>query len=174
MIARLADVGGDLFALHHRLSTRRQRLFFARPDIEAGQFVLGVTRELGVRLRRREPRAFGLQRAFGVAHGREGVLDRLSQRVETAIGVDERPMGGRVGQSPLVVLAMNFDQHRSQRPQRLCADVLVVDIGARASVGELDSPQDQLVANIDVLPLERRTGDVTRRQLEHRRHLTLI
>ena len=35
MVARLADVGGDLFALHHRLPARRERLLLARLDGEA-------------------------------------------------------------------------------------------------------------------------------------------
>ena len=82
-------------------------------------------------------------------------------------------MGRRVGQRPLVVLAMDLDQRRGERPQRLGADALVVDVGARAPVGELDPAQDQFVADLDVLPFEQGVRGVAFRQVEHRRHLAL-
>ncbi len=68
---------------------------------------------------------------------------------------------------------MNLDQRRGQRAQRLGADALVVDVSARAPVGELDAPQDQFVAEFDVLPFEQGMRGMAGRQFEDRRHLTL-
>ncbi len=82
-------------------------------------------------------------------------------------------MGRRVGQRPLVVLAMDLDQRRGQRTQRLGADALVVDVGPRAPVGELNPAQDQFVADLDVLTFEQGVRGVAFRQVEDRRHLTL-
>ena len=82
-------------------------------------------------------------------------------------------MGRRIGERPLVVLAVDLDQRRGQRAQRLGADALIIDIGPCAPVGELDPAQDQFVANLDVLPFEHRMRGVTRRQFKGRRHLAL-
>jgi hypothetical protein len=82
-------------------------------------------------------------------------------------------MGRRVGQSALVMLAMDFDQSRREPAQRLGADASVIDIGAGASVGELDPPQDQFVADLDILTFEERMGGVSLRQFECRGDLPL-
>ena len=82
-------------------------------------------------------------------------------------------MGRWIGQRTFVVLAMDLDQRRRERAQRLGADAAVIDVGARASVRELDPPQDQLVADFDVLPFEQSVGGVAFRQFEGRRHLAL-
>ncbi len=112
-------------------------------------------------LRGLNPRALGLERPLGLAQRAIGALGRGRQRFEPAIGVDQRAMGRRVGQRALVVLAVDLDQRRSQPPQRLGADASIIDIGAGAPVGELDPPQDQLVADLNVLPFEERMGGVS-------------
>ena len=68
---------------------------------------------------------------------------------------------------------MDLDQRRSQPPQRLGADAPVVDIGAGAPIRELHPPQDQLVADLNVLALKERMSGVSRRQFERGRHLAL-
>ena len=132
-----------------------------------------VSGEFRFGLRRLNPCALGLEHPLGVAQGAVGALRRGRQRFEPAIGVDQRAMGRRIGQRPLIVLAVDLDQRRRQSPQRLGADAPVIDIGARASVGELDPPQDQLVADLNILALEERMGGVSWRQFERRRHLPL-
>ncbi len=96
--------------------------------------------ELGLGLRRPNPRALSVERPLGLAQGAMGALGCSRERLEPAIGVDERPMGRRVGQRPLVVLTVDLDQRRRQPAQRLGADASVIDIGAGASVGELNPP----------------------------------
>ena len=173
VIARVADVGCDLLALHHRLPARGERLFLVWLDVEFAEFLVRMSGEFRFGLRRLDPGALGLERPLGLAQGAVGALGRGRQRFEPAIGVDQRAMGRRVGQRALVVLAVDLDQRRRQPPQRLGADAPVIDIGAGASVGELDPPQDQLVADLNVLPFEERMGGVSCRQFERRRHLAL-
>ena len=161
VIARVADVGCDLLALHHRLPARSERFFLVWLDGEFAEFLVRVSGEFRFRLRRLDPGALGLERPLGLAQGAVGALCRGRQRFEPAIGVDQRAMGRRIGQRALVVLAVDLDQRRRQPPQRLGADAPVIDIGASASVGELDPPQDQLVADLNVLPFEERMGGVS-------------
>ena len=173
VIARVANIGGDLLALHHRLPPRRQRRFFVRLNGETGDLLVRMGGKVRLRFRRRHPGALGLERALSLAQSRAGPLGRRRQRLEAAVGVDQGAMGRRIGQRPLVVLAMDLDQRRGQRAKRLGADALVIDIGARAPVGELDPAQDQFVADLDILPFEQRMRGVALRQVEGRRHLAL-
>ena len=55
VVARVANVGGDLLALHHRLPARRQRLFFVRLDGELGELLMRMGGEVRLRFRRRRP-----------------------------------------------------------------------------------------------------------------------
>ncbi len=64
-------------------------------------------------------------------------------------------MGRRVGQRPLVVLAVDLNQGGGQRAQRLGAHALVIDVSARAAVGELNpSAGLPFIADLDVLTFE--------------------
>ena len=54
-------------------------------------------------------------------------------------------MGRGVDESALVMLTVNLDQDRPERAQHLDADRLIVDEGARATVGELRPPHDQFI-----------------------------
>ena len=140
VIARVANVGCDLLALHHRLAARSQRLFLVRLDGEFAELLMRMGGELGLGLRGLDPRALGLERALGLAQGAVGALGRGRQRFKPAIGVHQRAMGRRVGQCALVVLAVDLDQRRRQPAQRLGADASVIDVGAGASVSELNPP----------------------------------
>ena len=129
--------------------------------------------ELRFDLRGLHPGALRLERPFGLAQGGVSLLGRGRERLVPAISVDQRAMGRCIGQRAFVVLAVDLDQRRRERAQRLGADAAVIDVGARASVRELDPPQDQLVADLDVLPFEQSVGGVPFRQFEGRRHLAL-
>ena len=173
VVARVADFGGDLLALHHRLPARRQRLLLVRLDGEAAKLLVRMGGKVSLGFGGRHPGALGLERALGLAQLSESLPCRRRHGLEAAVGVDQRAMGRRIGQCALVVLPMDLDQSRSQSAQRLGADVLIIDVGARAPVGELDSSEDQLVADFDVAPVEQRPRDVPRRQFENRRDLAL-
>ena len=134
---------------------------------------MSVAGEIGLRLRGGDARALGVERALGFAHRGVGLLRRPDLGVQAAVRIDQRAVRGRIGQRALVVLAVDLDQRRGERAQGLHAHALVVDVGAGASVGELDPAEDQLVADLDVLALEQRMGGVSGRKLEHRGHLAL-
>ena len=173
VIARVADIGRDLLALHHRLPARRKRLLLVRLNGELGEFVMRMGGELGFHLGGIDPGALRGKRPLGLAQGGVSAPRRGRERLEPAIGVDESAMGRGIGQRALVVLTVDFDQRRGERAQSLCAHAAVVDIGAGAPVGELDAPEDQFVADFDVQPFEQRVGGVALRQFERRRHLAL-
>src|SRR5580698_2930240 len=154
MIARVADVGRDLLPLHHRLPALSERLFLVRLDVEPAEFAMRMSSEFRLRLRGLDARTLGLERTLGLAQGAVGALGRSRQLFEPTVGVDQHAMGRGVGQRALVMLAMDLDQSRRQPAQSLSADASVIDIGAGASIGELNPPQDQFVANLDVLALK--------------------
>ena len=94
--------------------------------------------------------------------------------IEVAKGIEQPAMGRGVDQRAVVVLAVDLDQRRAERPQRLHAHRLVVDEGAGAAVGELHAPQDQLVVGLDAVVGDQRAHRMVARQLERRRHLPLL
>ena len=79
-------------------------------DVELRQFLAGVAREVGLGLRGGDARALGGQFGLDFAQRREGGARRLRQRLEAAIGVDQRAMGRGVEQRALVVLAVDLHQ----------------------------------------------------------------
>ena len=83
-------------------------------------------------------------------------------------------MGRGIDQRAVVVLAVDLDQRRAERAQRLHAHRLVVDEGAGAPVGELRAPQDQLVVGLDAVVGGQRADRMVARQLEGGRHLPLL
>ena len=174
---RLANIGGDFLALHHRLATLGERLFLAGLRVELGQFVMGVARVIGRLAGAGDAGALGGELRLDLAQRPAGGAGRLAKRAVAAIGVDQRAMGGGVEQRAFVVLAVDFDQVRRERAQRLGADALVVDEGAGAPVGELDAAQDQFALRVDVLGrgLGRERGEdgVAGRQIEGGGHLAL-
>ncbi len=83
-------------------------------------------------------------------------------------------MRAGIDQSTSVVLAVDLDQRRAQRLQRLHADRLVVDEGAGAAVGELHAAQNQRLVGRDVAFGQQGARRMLRRKLEHRGDLALL
>src|SRR5271166_773555 len=110
MVARFANVRGDLLSLDHRLSSRRERFLLARLDGEAGQLVVRVPREFRFGFGRRDTSSLGLERPLRVAKRSESASDPPRETVQSAVGVDQGAVRRRVRQRALVVLAMNLDK----------------------------------------------------------------
>ena len=72
------------------------------------------------------------------------------------------------------MLAVDLDQRRAERLQRLHAHRLIVDEGAGAAVGELHAAQDQRLVGGDVAFSQQCARRMPRRQLEHRGDLALL
>ena len=100
VIARVADVGCDLLALHHRLPARGERLFLVWLNGEFAELLVRVSGELRLRFRGLDPATLGLERALRLAQGAVGAFGRGRERSEPAIRVDEGAMGRRVGVAP--------------------------------------------------------------------------
>ncbi len=83
-------------------------------------------------------------------------------------------MGRGVDQRAVVVLAVDLDQRRAERPQRLHAHRLVVDEGAGAPVGKLRAAQDQFVVRLNAVVGGERADRMVARQLEGGGHLPLL
>ena len=67
VVTRVANIGCDLLALHHRLAARSQCLFLIWLDGESAELLMRMSGELGLGLRGLDPRALGLKRALGLA-----------------------------------------------------------------------------------------------------------
>ena len=61
-----------------------------------------------------------------------------------AKGIQQVAMGRSVHQRAVIVLAVDFHQRLTQLPHQRDAGRLVVDKDARAPVGILDTPQDDV------------------------------
>jgi len=83
-------------------------------------------------------------------------------------------MCGRIHQRAFVVLTMDFDQGRAQAFEGLCAERLIIDEGARASVGELNAPQDEVVFGRHVVFRHDGARRVPGGEFEGRSHLPLL
>ena len=82
-------------------------------------------------------------------------------------------MPGRGQQPPVVVLPVNFDESRAQRPQQRARYRDIVDESAAAAIALDRAPYDQRLARFDVDAVfgEQRIGDGI--ALEGRRHAGL-
>ena len=83
-------------------------------------------------------------------------------------------MGRGVDQRALVMLAVDLDQHRAERFQRLHADRLIVDEGAGAAVGELHAAQDHFAGVFKAVVGQDRRSRMALRHIEHGRDLALL
>ena len=113
--------------------------------IEAAQFVDGVAQPFGLAIGALDVGAMALD--GDVARTALVPQPRHIGGIGTdaAIGVEQSAVRRGVDEGTLVMLAVNFDQSRSQRAQNLDADRLVVDEGARPAVGKLRPAHDQFV-----------------------------
>ena len=76
--------------------------------------------------------------------------DGLDLGAEAAEGVENGPVRDGIDQGAVVVLAVDFDEGRADRPQHLHAHRLVVDEGAGAPVRDLHAAQNQVAVDIDI------------------------
>ena len=98
-----------------------------------------------------------------------GAADRRGIGLEPRIGIEQPPVRRDIDQRALVVLAVDFDQRAAEGFQHLHADRLVVDEGARASVGKLHAAQDQAVLGSDAVFGKQRERRMIRRNIERPR-----
>ena len=148
-ILRLAQIGRDLLALHHRGAALGERGLLAVLGRELLQLVGGMAQI--VRLARGALHLGAMLVEHGVG-GAPCVPERFQRRdvlLEAGKGIEQAAVGRGIDQRALVMLAVNFDQRGADRLQGLHADRLIVDEGAGAAVGELHAAQDHLAGIVE-------------------------
>ena len=149
---RFGDFLTHLFRLHHGLAPRCEGRFLAgrgRKPVELLPPHGADSLPPCAPLRRRDRCVSSASRASAKA--------RCASRVDVALlqmaaeMIEQRAMGGRIDQRPIVMLAMQFDEARADRAKRLGADRLIVDAGARAAIGELNAFENKIAVDGDVV-----------------------
>ena len=120
-LLRLAQVAGDLLALHHGGAAFGQRGFLAVLWPQRLQFVGGVAQIIRLAGRALHAGAMLVERGVG---GAPRIPERFQRRdvlLEPGEGVEQLPVGRGIDQRALVMLAVDFDQRRADRLQGLHA-----------------------------------------------------
>src|SRR5262245_26224239 len=82
-------------------------------------------------------------------------------------------MAARIDERAIVVLAVDLDQGLAHLAQELHADGDVVDEGARAAIGELETPQDQQPVGLQAIIGDKAQHWMIGSELEARSDLAL-
>ena len=90
-----------------------------------------------------------------------------------AEGVEQLAMRAGVHQRAVVVLAVDLHQRAADALHQRHAGRLVVDEDARAPVGRLQPPQDDVAFVVYGVLGQQRAGGMVARHVEHGRHLPL-
>ena len=104
----------------------------------------------------------------------EALRDVCCFLAQAAKGINQIAMTAGIDQSPLIVLAVDLDQHLADLPQELHAHAGIVDEGAAAAIHTLQPPQDQRVVGGNTVLGEQSEGGMVGRQIEGCRHQTLV
>ena len=134
---------------------------------------MGMGGKIGFGLRRRDAGRFVSQFRFDRLDPVKGGPRRIRHRLQTAIGVDQRPMGRRIHQRAFVMLSVDFHEAARNGANHLRARGLVIDEGARPSIRQLDAAQDQFAIGLDIALARQRKRGMVFSQVEDRRHLSL-
>ncbi len=150
-LLRLAQIAGDLLALHHRGAAFGERGFLAVLGRQRLQFVGGVAEIVGFAGGAVHAGAMFVERADSAAPRFPNLFERRNILLETGEGVEQPAMGRGIDQRALVVLAVDLDQRRAHRFQGLHADRLVVDEGPGAAVRKLHPAQDHFTGVVEAV-----------------------
>ncbi len=82
------------------------------------------------------------------------LLQRRDILFEAGECIEQPPVGRRIDQRALVMLAVNLHQRGADRLQGLHADRLVVDEGAGPAIGKLHPAQDHLAGIVEAIVAE--------------------
>ena len=102
------------------------------------------------------------------------LLQRGDVLFEAGERIEQPPMGRRIDQRALVMLAVNLHQRGADRLQGLYADRLIVDEGAGPAIGKLHPAQDHLAGIVEAVVAEDGRGRMPLRNIEHRGDLALL
>ena len=166
----LADGLPQLFRVQQQRAPVRQLGFFPGPRRQRGQLLHSVPEVILVAARLLEVR-FGARpclrsRPPGAPGG--GAVVRL--RRESAERVEQRSMLGRIQQTLIIELPMDFDERSADLAKQSHAHRLVVHEGLRAAVAVQDAPQQHPgVAAVEALLAQQFARGVAGAEIECRR-----
>ncbi len=172
-LERFVQLARHLLGLHHDETALGERRLLPGLGLQSRQFFDRVAQEIGLLARLLDAGAVLVERRPRLAHATGGVGHCAGLRLQAAEGVEDRAVGDRVDQRPVVVLAVDFDQRRADAAQDLDAHRLIVDEGAGAPVGDLDAAEDEIALGVDIGIGGDAAGGVIERTVEDRRHLSL-
>ena len=172
-ILRVGQFARDLLRRHHVLPARGERRLLALLRGERGEFVMRVAQVIGLGARRREARFLPDQRRRRLFHGAVRIAHGESLRLQSAMHVEKVAMRRRIDERAVVMLSVDLDQRAGDHAQRLRADGLIVDEGARAPVRHLHAPQHEIAVDVDRLFVRYLSRHMIGRRVEHSRHLPL-
>ena len=172
-LVRLADLAGEFLRPHHQRAPLRELRLLVGFGLQRRQ--LG-DRGAEVRALRLRPGDVRLERSRGV----RGLAPRgvrggnvCAVTVEPAERIEQRAMGARLDERAVVVLPVDLDKAGADPPQQPDRHRLVVEEGAAAAVGALDTAQDQVAIDVDPRLGRDRTGGMVAAHVEHGRDIAL-
>ena len=148
---RLAQVAGDLLALHHRGAAFGKRRLLAVLGLQRLQLVGGMAQIIRLTGGALHAGAMLVERIVG---GPPRLPERFQRRdflLQPGEGVEQLPVRRGIDQRALVMLAVDLDQRSADRFQGLHADRLVVDEGAGTAVGELHAAENHLAGIVEAV-----------------------
>ena len=119
---RLAQIGGDLLALHHDGAASGQRGLLAVLWRELFQFIGGMAQIIRLARGALHAGAMLVERGCGGAPRLPQRFERGDVLFQPGKGVEQAAMRGGIDQRALVMLAVDLDQRRADGFQRLHAD----------------------------------------------------
>ena len=139
------QIVGDFLGLHHRGAAFGERGLLAGLRRQPAELLDGVAQPFGLAAGALHLRIVTLHGCFALPPLRPQIRNARRVRFNAAIGVEQRPVCCGLHKGAVVVLAVDLDQRGAECAQDLDADWLVVDDSARAAIGKLHAPQNELV-----------------------------
>ncbi len=173
-VLRLAQIGGDLLALHHHRAAVGERRLLAVLRRERLQFIGSMAQIVRLARGAFHAGAVLVERTVRRAARVPELFQRRDVLLQPRKCIEQPPMGRGIDQRALVMLAVDFDQRAADRLERLHRDRLVVDESAGAAVGELHPAQDHLAGVFEAVVGEHRGRRMALRHIEHGRDLALL
>jgi hypothetical protein len=173
-LLRLAQVAGDLLALHHDGAASGERRLLTVLRLQRFEFVGGVAQIIRLSRGALHAGAVGVERLIRGAPRLPQRFDGRDFFLQPGKGVEQLPVRRGVDQRTLVMLAMDLDQRGAYRLQGLYADRLIVDEGAGAAVGELHAAQNHFPGIVEAVRRQDPCRRVVLGDVEGRRHLALL
>jgi hypothetical protein len=172
-IKNLLQFAHHLFGLHHALAALGQLAFLTLLWRKPVEFIGCMAQVIRIRPGFLDPGLLRRQFRLGLAPSRMQRTDTRRSGSQATKSIQQIAVLAGIGQRPVIVLAMNFDEVLTDGFENLDADGLIIDKGTGAAIRQLHPPQDQIAFGIKTCVLRDGTGGMGRAKIEYRRDLPL-